>query len=240
MNKRKELEVKDLSVFYKRRTVLQDINFRVHTGSIVGVVGPNGAGKSTLFKALLGISYKNTGTILFDQQELNTYKKNIAYIPQRSHIDWNYPATVWDIVMMGQISNLGWLGSFSNSTCTLINSALSRVGIADLKNCRIGELSGGQQQRVFLARAIVQQASIFFLDEPLAGVDYKTQNVIIGLLKELASKENKLVLIINHDLGNIINYFDELLLLNKTLIKQDIPLKVLQSKFLHLAYEGAF
>lgn len=238
MAQNKELIVKNLNVYYKQRKILEDINFKISAGKIIGIIGPNGAGKSTLFKALLGISYKNSGSVIFNQQALTKYRKRIAYIPQRSQIDWNYPVTVWDIVMMGQIPAIGWLGNLSNPTYNLINYALSRLAIHDLKNSRIGELSGGQQQRVFLARAIAQQANIFFLDEPFIGVDYKTQDTIINLLKELASKENKLILIINHDLGEIIDYFDELLLLNKTIIKHDLPPNVLQSKFLNLAYGG--
>nr|WDA98839.1 manganese transport system ATP-binding protein [Sciadococcus taiwanensis] len=233
-----QLLIKNLNVYYRQKRILKDINFQVSTGKIIGIIGPNGAGKSTLFKVLLDINHKNSGRIIFNQEALSKYKKEIAYIPQRSQIDWNYPITVWEIVMMGQIASIGWLGNFSNSPNNLINYALSRLGIKHLQNSRIGELSGGQQQRVFLARAIAQQANIFFLDEPFIGLDYKTQEIILNLLRELASKENKLILIINHDLGEIINYFDELLLLNKTILKQDKPKKVLQSKFLTLAYEG--
>nr|WDA99065.1 manganese transport system ATP-binding protein [Gronococcus sybilensis] len=238
LSMQRELIVQDLSVCYKNTKILNDINFITEEGRIVGIIGPNGAGKSTLFKSLLGINRKNTGKVLFGKQALSKYKREIAYVPQRSQIDWNYPVTVWDIVMMGQIPAMGWLGNFSNNTYNLIEIALDRLGIENLKDLHIGELSGGQQQRVFIARAIAQQASILLLDEPLAGIDYRTQNLIIDILKELAHRDNKLILIINHDLGDIIHHFDELLLINKVVIKKGAPTDVLQTKFLDMAYGG--
>nr|YP_009402794.1 manganese transport system ATP-binding protein [Compsopogon caeruleus]ARX96143.1 manganese transport system ATP-binding protein [Compsopogon caeruleus] len=231
----KKFIVQNLNVFYQDKIVLENINFSANAGQLVGIIGPNGAGKSTLMKALLNIVPSNNSKILYNNQSLKDKENEIAYIPQRSNIDWDYPVTVWDIVMMGRISKTNYFSNFSKNSYKIAELSLKRLGMYNFKNYCIRELSGGQQQRVFLARAIAQEAEILCLDEPLSGVDYKTQSTIFQLLKEL-SKENKLIIVVHHDLGDIIKYFDQLILINKTIIAQGSCHHVLQTNFLNNAY----
>lgn len=231
----KVFTVSNLIVNYKNKNILKNINFSCTSGQLIGIIGPNGAGKSTLIKSLLGIIPTVKGDIIYNNEPLQKQRKKIAYIPQKSQIDWDYPVTVWDVVMMGQISPRTWFKEFSNDSYDLANKALKKLGIDSLKNRCIGELSGGQQQRVFLAKALAQEAEIFCLDEPLAGVDYTTQNVIFDLLKDLC-KENKTIFVIHHDLSDLTKHFDQLLLMNQTIIKAGNSKEVLQPKFLKIAY----
>nr|ARO91237.1 manganese transport system ATP-binding protein [Rhodochaete parvula]ASK39681.1 maturase [Rhodochaete parvula] len=233
--KKKLFTVSNLTVYYKNKIILDKIEFTVESGQIIGIIGPNGAGKSTLIKALLGILPIETGEINYDNQPLTEQKNKIAYIPQRSQIDWDYPVTVNDIVMMGQIQSTGWLKQFSPTSYKIVEQSLNKLGITELKNNCIGELSGGQQQRIFLARALAQEADILCLDEPLAGVDYTTQNMIFKILQDL-SKDNKTIFIIHHDLGDIIKYFDKLILLNQVIISKGTCEEVLKTNFLKIAY----
>lgn len=228
-------QVSNLTVHYKNKIILRDINFSCISGQLIGIIGPNGAGKSTLIKALLGIIPSIQGQIVYNKKSLNEQKRKIAYIPQKSQIDWDYPVTVWDVVMMGRINANNWFRQFSPSSYKLAKKALKQLGIYNLKDRCIGELSGGQQQRVFLAKALAQEAEIFCLDEPLAGVDYTTQNIIFETLKNLC-KENKTIFVIHHDLSDLTKHFDQLLLMNKTIIKTGNSKEVLQSEFLNDAY----
>nr|YP_010330234.1 manganese transport system ATP-binding protein [Porphyridium aerugineum]UNJ17950.1 manganese transport system ATP-binding protein [Porphyridium aerugineum] len=234
---KKHLIVSNLSVKYKQKFVLTNIDFNILTGQVVGIIGPNGAGKSTLFKSILGlIPIQNTAKILYNNLNLLDQRDKIAYIPQRSQIDWDFPATVWDVVLMGRVYKTGWFNSFSDVSYRKAEEALKELGIFHLKNARIGELSGGQQQRVFLARSIAQEAEIFCLDEPLSGVDYRTQDIIFSILKDLA-RDNKLIIVIHHDLDKIVNFFDQLILLNKSIIAIGDCSQVLQENLLHQAYQ---
>nr|YP_008965795.1 manganese transport system ATP-binding protein [Porphyridium purpureum]ATJ02985.1 manganese transport system ATP-binding protein [Porphyridium purpureum]BAO23771.1 manganese transport system ATP-binding protein [Porphyridium purpureum] len=232
---RKKFKVTDLSVKYKHKLILNNIDFTIETGKIIGIIGPNGAGKSTLFKAILGLINKEKGTIFYDNIPLEKQRELIAYIPQRSQIDWDFPVTVWDIVLMGRIIKTGWFNQFSKESYEKVDYALEKLEIAHLKNRKIGELSGGQQQRVFLARSIAQGAEIFCLDEPLSGVDYKTQANIFKILRDLAI-QNKLIIVIHHDLSDIVKYFDELILLNQKIIALGQCEDVLKENLLHEAY----
>nr|QUE28025.1 MntA [Sahlingia subintegra] len=236
LSNKKLFQVSNLTVHYKNKIILKDINFSCTSGQLIGIIGPNGAGKSTLIKALLGIIPNTQGEILYNKKSLTEQKKKIAYIPQKSQIDWDYPVTVWDVVMMGRINSNSWFQQFSAKSYNLATTALKRLGIYHLKNCCIGELSGGQQQRVFLAKALAQEAEILCLDEPLAGVDYTTQNIIFEILKNLC-EENKTIFVIHHDLSDLTKYFDQLLLMNQTIIKTGNSKEVLQSKFLNDAYK---
>nr|YP_010336927.1 manganese transport system ATP-binding protein [Madagascaria erythrocladioides]QUE28961.1 MntA [Madagascaria erythrocladioides]UNJ16512.1 manganese transport system ATP-binding protein [Madagascaria erythrocladioides] len=235
MNKTKFFQVSNLSVSYKKNIILDKINFSCKSGQLIGIIGPNGAGKSTLIKALLGIVPIASGSIQYNNQPLENQQYKIAYIPQKSQIDWDYPVTVWDIVMMGRIRATGWFRQFDRISYQLVEESLTKLGILDLKNECIGELSGGQQQRVFLARALAQEAEILCLDEPLSGVDYTTQSVIFKILNKLCI-ENKTIFVIHHDLGDFIKYFDELILLNKNIIIQGACEEVLTPQFLQSAY----
>ena len=237
MNSSTAINITNVGVHYRTQEALRDVNCTIKPGRITGIFGPNGAGKSTLMKALLGLVPMSSGQVLYDNKPLMQQLEKVAYIPQRSQIDWNYPATVWDVVMMGRVKKTGWLRSFSTVSRQIAKQALERVGIGELKNRPIGELSGGQQQRVFLARALTQEAEIFCFDEPFIGIDQKTQAIIFEVFQELA-KNNKIVLVVNHDLGESITNFDDLILLNCELIATGSRQQVLTEENLHRAYSG--
>ena len=237
MNSSTAINITNVGVHYRTQEALRDVNCTIKPGRITGIFGPNGAGKSTLMKALLGLVPISSGQVLYDNKPLMQQLEKVAYIPQRSQIDWNYPATVWDVVMMGRVKKTGWLRSFSTVSRQIAKQALARVGIGELKNRPIGELSGGQQQRVFLARALTQEAEIFCFDEPFVGIDQKTQAIIFEVFQELA-KNNKIVLVVNHDLGESITHFDDLILLNCELIATGSRQQVLTEENLYRAYSG--
>ena len=232
-----ELTVSQLSVQYRSVQALRDINFSVKPGRLVGIIGPNGAGKSTLIKAMLGLVPATHGSATYQGLPLVDRLSQVAYVPQRSQIDWSYPATVWDVVMMGRVVKTGWWRRFSPTSRHVAAAALERVGMAEFRDRAIGQLSGGQQQRVFLARALAQEADIFCLDEPFVGIDQKTQEIIFQIFRELA-QDDKFVLVINHDLGESITHFDDLILLNMELIASGPRQCVLTSENLHRAYGG--
>lgn len=231
------LVVDHLSVNYRDVRALRNINFVVPPGQLVGIFGPNGAGKSTLIKAMLGLTPVVTGMVYYGDRRLSDQRDRTAYVPQRSQIDWTFPATVWDVVLMGRTRSAGWFRRVSNVSRRIAMEALDRVGMADFRNRRIGALSGGQQQRVFLARALAQQAEVFFFDEPFVGVDQKTEDVLFQIFRELAA-ENKTVLVVNHDLGESITHFGQLLLLNKELIAFGPRERVLTTANMTRAYGG--
>jgi manganese/iron transport system ATP-binding protein len=231
------INISQLGVHYRTQEALRDVNCVVTPGKITGIFGPNGAGKSTLMKAMLGLVPVSSGQALYQNQSLTQQLDKVAYVPQRSQIDWTYPATVWDAVMMGRVKKTGWLRSFSNVSRQIAKQALERVGMLELSDRPIGELSGGQQQRVFLARALTQQAEIFCFDEPFVGIDQKTQTVIFEVFHELAA-DHKIVLVVNHDLGESITHFDDLILLNRELIATGSRSEVLTEANLHRAYGG--
>ena len=211
------IHIRDLSVSYGRKRILSNIYLDVSPGHIVGVIGPNGAGKSTLFKAVLGLIELNAGKISVFGQDMKEVRKRVAYVPQKDDVDWNFPATAMDIVLMGRYPHKSLLQKLDSTDTEIAMRALKDLGIAGLRNRQIGALSGGQQQRVFLARALCQQADMFFLDEPFVGVDITTEEKIIEILKKLAS-EGKTMLVVHHDLSTVEKYFDEVLLLNQRLI----------------------
>ncbi len=217
MSKTPSILVKGLSVSYERKRVLTNVFLEIEAGKIYGVIGPNGAGKSTLFKAILGLVEINTGIIEIQGQSIEKLRKEVVYVPQTNDVDWNFPATVFDIVLMGRYPHKGIFERLSKKDKTLAINALEEVGIANLKNRQIGELSGGQQQRVFIARALCQGAHTFLLDEPFVGVDVTTEDKIIQILKALATKGHTL-LVVHHDLSTVRSYFDKVVLLNQRLI----------------------
>ena len=237
MNSSTAINITHVGVHYRSQEALRDVNCIIKPGKLTGIFGPNGAGKSTLMKAILGLVPMSSGQVLYKSKPLMQQLEKVAYVPQRSQIDWNYPATVWDVVMMGRVKKTGWLRSFSTVSRQVAKAALARVGIEELKNRPIGELSGGQQQRVFLARALTQEADIFCFDEPFVGIDQKTQAIIFEVFQELA-KANKIVLVVNHDLGESITHFDDLILLNCELIATGSRQQVLTEENLYRAYSG--
>lgn len=235
-NKRAEgIQISGLDVQYRRVLALKAINCQISPGRVTGMIGPNGAGKSTLIKAMLGLVNPVRGTVSFQNQPLTQQLDQVAYLPQRSKIDWTYPATVWDVVMMGRVRKTGWFNRFSSVSRRVAGECLERVGLSQYRDRAIGELSGGQQQRVFIARALAEQAHIFCFDEPFAGIDKKTESVIFDILHELANAGH-IVLVVHHDLGHSIVNFDDLILLNQELVAQGARQEVLNADNLQSAY----
>ncbi|KGF72620.1 manganese ABC transporter ATP-binding protein [Neosynechococcus sphagnicola sy1] len=229
------LEVRQLAVNYRGICGLEAVNFSVQPGQLVGVIGPNGAGKSTLLKAMLGLVPTVSGGVDFRSQPLQQQRYRVAYVPQRSQIDWDYPVTVRNVAMMGRTRHLGWLGTPGQGTHAIVQSALERVGIWDLRDRRIGELSGGQQQRVFLGRALTQKADLLLFDEPFTGVDQTTEAVILEIYAELRA-EGKILLVSSHNWGQTLTQLDRLLLLNRSLIADGTPQEVMTAENLQRAY----
>jgi manganese/iron transport system ATP-binding protein len=229
------LEIQELAVNYRGARVLDQIDFQLKPGELVGLIGPNGAGKSTLLKAMLGLIPTAKGTVKYAAGNLSQNLQQVAYVPQRSQVDWDYPITVWNVVMMGRTKQLGWFRNPGKATKAIVSEALDRVGMLQLKNRRIGELSGGQQQRVFLARALAQQADLFLFDEPFTGVDKKTEAVLVEIFSEL-SAAGKILLISTHEWGHLLDRLDRILLLNQCLIADGTPQSVMTSENLQQAY----
>ncbi len=230
-----QLVVNQLTVNYRHIQALWNVSFTLNTGKLVGIVGPNGAGKSTLIKAMLGLIPTVAGMVRYGTRPLTEQLGRTAYVPQRSQIDWTFPATVWDVVLMGRVARSGWFHRLSAVSRQVAMAALERVGMAEHRDRRLGSLSGGQQQRVFLARALAQEADIFFLDEPFIGVDQTTEAILFRIFRELATAE-KTVMVVNHDLGESITQFDQILLLNRELIALGTPQEVLTKATMTRAY----
>lgn len=212
------LTVNELAAAYRKNTVLENVNFEVLPGTLTGIVGPNGAGKSTLIKAMLDLHPKLTGSVSFFGSTFKKMKKRIGYVPQRGSVDWDFPTNALDVVLMGLYGEIGWLRWPMSSHKKKAIESLEKMGMGDYAYRQISQLSGGQQQRVFLARALVQNADLYFMDEPLVGVDAATEQAIMDILKELKRK-GKTVMVVHHDLQSVEDYFDHILLLNKTVIK---------------------
>ena len=229
------LEVQNLAVNYRGVQALLNVSFCLEPGQLVGVIGPNGAGKSTMIKAMLGLVPATSGVMKFKGKALKKQLRCCAYVPQRSQIDWDYPATVWSVVMMARSAHTGWFRSPSRQSKEIVASALKRVGIWELRHRQIGELSGGQQQRVFLARALAQQAELFLFDEPIAGIDKKTEAIIFQIFAELKA-EGKTLLVSSHEWGKALSHYDRLLLLNQTLIANGSPQEVMTLENIQRAY----
>ena len=209
------ISVTELTVDYDGVTAIEDVGFTVSAEKLTAIVGPNGAGKSTLIKALLGLIPTRTGSISCFGTLPKQYRKKISYVPQRAQIDWEFPASVFDVVAMGLYSELGLLRYFSSAHKDRVQSALTDVDMADFAARQISQLSGGQQQRVFLARSIVQDAELILLDEPFGGIDSKSEAVIVDILRR--QKQNgKSIVAVHHDLSTVKDYFDDVILLNKT------------------------
>lgn len=204
------VEVNDLTVTYDAKPVLWDIDLSIPTGKLVAIIGPNGAGKTTLIKTMLGIIKPVSGAVTF--KDANN-KHLIAYVPQSGSVDWDFPATVLDVVMMGRYGHLGWFKRPGKKEKEMSYAMLDKVGMREFADRQISQLSGGQQQRVFLARALIQEADIYFMDEPFKGVDVQTEKSIIKLLKEL-KQQGKTVIVVHHDLQTVTEYFDWATLIN--------------------------
>lgn len=233
------ISLKDVSVSYFGKQVLENVSFEFTSGHLIGILGPNGAGKSTLMKAMLGLIPRDEGSIEINSQPITKFRKRIAYVPQRSNIDWNFPITVKDTVVIGTYPKIGLLRRPKKKDKEWAMQCLEQVGMQDFANRQIGELSGGQQQRVFLARALAQKADYYFLDEPFIGIDIASEEVIIGILKRLQS-EGKIVFVVHHDLTKVKSYFNKLILINKQLIDAGPVQKVFKSENMLRAYNAPF
>lgn len=211
------LEVDQLMVSYDKVPVLWDISLKIPQGLLVGIIGPNGAGKSSLLKAVLGLVEASSGKIEFLGNSLKNVRQQVAYVPQRESVDWDFPLTVKDLVIMGRYGKLGLMRRPREADSAAADFYLDQVGMLSYADRQIGQLSGGQQQRAFIARAMAQEASIYFMDEPFAGIDLATESLIIQLLKKLKEK-GKTIFIVHHDLSTIERYFDWIILLNTRLV----------------------
>ncbi|KAI9133690.1 metal ABC transporter ATP-binding protein [Acaryochloris sp. CCMEE 5410] len=231
------LKVQQLAVDYRGVRGLDGISFQIEPGQLVGIVGPNGAGKSTMMKAMLGLVPTVSGQVSFCTCPLCNQLERVAYVPQRSQIDWDYPITVWNVVMMARTRKLGWFRGPNRATKEMVKTALEQVEMLDLQHRRIGELSGGQQQRVFLARALAQDADIFLFDEPFNGVDQPTEAIMFQVFANLKA-QGKILLVSSHDWGEAMSQLDRLLLLNRQLIADGLPDKVMTPENLQQAYRG--
>jgi manganese/zinc/iron transport system ATP- binding protein len=207
------LEVRGLTVSYGQSPAVFSVSANVPQGSMTAIIGPNGAGKSTFLKAALGIVTPLAGSVSAFGAPLERMRDRIAYVPQRASVDWDFPVRVIDVVLMGLYRDLGLLGRVRGSDKARAMACLKRVGMEDFATRQIGQLSGGQQQRVFLARALAQEADLYILDEPFAGVDAATERAIISVLKELRA-EGRTVLAVHHDLTTVAEYFDRVLMIN--------------------------
>jgi ABC-type Mn2+/Zn2+ transport system ATPase subunit len=224
------LQVHNLTVSYNGGYALEKVSFDVQAGERVAVVGPNGAGKSTLFKAMVGLLQPKGGSVQTDGAEL-------AYVTQRSAVDWSFPVTVHDVVMMGRIGKMGWLRWQRPVDRQVVRRCLAQVGMLDLADRQIGELSGGQQQRVFIARALAQEATILLMDEPFTGVDASAQEAILEILERL-HQQGVTVLVSTHDLNLAVEWFDRLALLNGRLVAYGPPREAVTPESLSAAYGG--
>lgn len=217
LRKASPLCVRGLTVSYGQTPAIFSVDITIRAGAMTAIVGPNGAGKSTLLKAALGVVKPVAGSVTVFGQPLVKMRERIAYVPQRTSVDWDFPTRVIDVVSMGMYRQLGLLGRARNHHRALAKHCLDRVGMGDFATRQIGQLSGGQQQRVFLARALAQEADIYILDEPFAGVDAATERAIIAVLKELRDS-GCTVLAVHHDLSTVPEYFDDVILLNTQVV----------------------
>ena len=231
------LEFHDVTVAYDRRPVLWNVDLVIDEPCLFGIIGPNGAGKSTLLKAALGLVPLMGGRVDFLGRPLAEVRGQVGYVPQRETVDWNFPVTVMDVVLMGTYPRLGWFRRPRARERALARECLDRVGLADLADRQIGRLSGGQQQRVFLARALAQEARIYLLDEPLAGVDARSQERIFGVLAALRA-EGRLVVVVHHDLRTAAEWFDRVALVDMRLVAAGPTAAVLTPDNLRRTYAG--
>ena len=231
------LEIHDLTVAYNKKPVLWDIDLSIPKGKLVGIIGPNGAGKSTLIKSIMGLVPNSSGYIKLFDNELDNVRNDISYVPQRESVDWDFPASVMDVVLMGRYGKLGLFKRPRKADREVAMDALRKVGMEAYTQRQISQLSGGQQQRVFLARSLAQQAELYFMDEPFAGVDAATEKAIINILKEMSAKE-KTVIVVHHDLQSVVQYFDWVILINTRLVASGPTVKVFTKELLQETYGG--
>ena len=231
------LWIHDLTVAYHRKPVLWDVDLDLPEGQLIAVVGPNGAGKSTLIKAVLGLVPRASGKVSIYGRPYNSQRHLVGYVPQRESVDWDFPVNAQDVVAMGYYRKIGWCLPVGSRYRRAALEELDKVGMAAYAKRQISQLSGGQQQRVFLARALAQDASIYLMDEPFAGVDVATERAIIALLKDLKSA-GKTCLVVHHDLQTVPTYFDYVVLLNMRVVADGPTDEVFTEENLKKTYGG--
>lgn len=237
VNSAPPLEIHDLTVAYHKKPVLWGIDLAVPAGKLVGIVGPNGAGKSTLIKAAMGLLPLNSGWVKIFGQPMRKALNRVGYMPQRESVDWDFPVSVMDVVLMGRYGHLGLIKRPGKVDREIARECLDKVKMLPFANRQISNLSGGQQQRVFLARALAQQSDLYFMDEPFAGVDAATESAIVTLLQELKNK-GKTLMVVHHDLPTAREYFDMLLLLNMRIVAFGATDQVFTPDLLQKTYGG--
>ena len=230
-------EVEDLTVAYDAKPALWDVDLKIPKGKLMAIVGPNGAGKTTLIKAMLGLVPSVSGRIRFSPELRGKKKNRIAYVPQSGSVDWDFPSTVLDVVMMGRYGIIGWIRRPGKEDVQIAMQTLQKVGMEKYASRQISQLSGGQQQRVFLARALVQQADVYFMDEPFKGVDAQTEKAIVLLLKEL-KRQGKTVVVVHHDLQTVAEYFDWVTLINIRVVASGPVGEIFHEENLKKTYRG--
>jgi manganese/zinc/iron transport system ATP- binding protein len=231
------LSIHDLTVAYHRKPVVWDVEYDAPTGRLIAIVGPNGAGKSTLLKACLGLVPSVSGEVRFFGRPYEQVRSRIAYVPQRTTVDWEFPVSAVDVVAMGLYRRIGWFRPVTRKYKDQALAALERVGLKEYAQRQISQLSGGQQQRVFLARALVQEADLYLMDEPFAGVDAATEAAILELLRGL-QRDGKTAIVVHHDLETVRDYFDDVLLLNMRLVATGPVNTVFTKENLRRTYGG--
>jgi len=231
------IEVHDLTVSYDKKPVLWNVDVVFPGGEIIGIIGPNGAGKSTLIKAIMGLIPAESGWVRINGEPLSEQRQAIGYVPQRESVDWDFPVTVRDVVLMGTYGRLGLFRRPGKKERDLANACLEQVGMAAFVDRQIANLSGGQRQRVFLARALAQDSQIYLMDEPFAGVDAATEAAIIELLRTM-KKKGRTLLVVHHDLQTAPEYFDSILMLNMRLVAFGPTTQVFTPQLLHKTYGG--
>ncbi len=231
------LEVHDLTVSYEQHPVLWNVDLSLPAGKLIGILGPNGAGKSTLIKSIMGLITPTSGYVKIFDKPLPEVRSRISYVPQRESVDWNFPASVLDVVVMGTYGKLGLFRRPGKKEIQIAQEALEQVGMTPFANRQISELSGGQQQRVFIARALAQQADLYLMDEPFAGVDMATETAIFQLLQEMAAA-GKTVLVVHHDIHSAMNFFDWVIMLNLHLVASGPKEQVMTEELLRKTYGG--
>ncbi|MEQ9406748.1 MAG: metal ABC transporter ATP-binding protein [Fuerstiella sp.] len=231
------LDVHDMTVAYNRRPVLWNVDLTLKNPGLVAIVGPNGAGKSTLIRAVMGLVPMVSGQVTAWGKTIKQQRRRIGYVPQRGSVDWDFPISVFETVLMGTFGALGWFRRPGRAQRELAMKCLDRVGMKDYARRQIGQLSGGQQQRVFLARALAQQADLYFMDEPMAGVDATTERIIFELLKSLG-REGRTIVVVHHDLRTVREHFDEVVLLNVRVVASGPAHSTFTNEKLQATYGG--
>lgn len=231
------IEAHNLTVRYDKKPALWNIDFKMPDNKLIGIMGPNGSGKSTLLKAIMGLLKPEGGEVTIFGKTIDEVRHLLAYVPQRQEIDWHFPATVYDVVEMGCIAKKSIYKRLNSNDRKVIDSALEKTGLENLKQRQIAQLSGGQQQRTFLARALAQQPELFLFDEPFAGVDMTTEKELMSLMKQLCL-EGKSIIVVHHDLQSARAFFDEVLLLNTHMVSYGSTSETLNAQNLKAAFGG--